>query len=120
MTDLERAMRTAVAEVNKATAVSTKYPAGTYDFVRLSDKLAEAVVEAAEQNLTRAKNELELAKQHAEQIKGITTDINNKLMDTKSKLETYGTKALDNHKEFLDGVIQPENPQQLLSDNKVQ
>jgi multidrug efflux pump subunit AcrA (membrane-fusion protein) len=74
-----------------------------YEFVKLSDKIAEALLQAAEDQVTEAQNLLASTKILAEQI-GVQVEEQSKLLeDMHDRLKTFGGTVIDAHRKFLNG-----------------
>lgn len=99
MNFVDDAMKSAVDEINKARAreplAAQPITGEVQPFVQLSQKLADSVVEAYEQQLTEIQNKLEEAKVVADQIREATLRRADDLSDFRRRVESFSKTLVE-------------------------
>ena len=72
-----------------------------YDFVSLAEKLAEALVQAAQTNLTMAENSLRDAEAHAAEVRERAKIKSDEIFDMTERLKEFGQSVLSARDKFL-------------------
>lgn len=74
-----------------------------YDFVRLGEEIAGALLQAAEEQVTQAQNMLEQTRAFADKIRADIAAKDAELADMNNRLRAFGVTIIDAHKRFHAG-----------------
>src|SRR5262245_38459213 len=75
-----------------------------YDFAKLGEKVAQSLVQAAQDQVTEATNNLERVKAFAAGLRSQIAEKNRELAEMKARLQSFGTSILDAHRKFSDAA----------------
>src|SRR5262245_24294844 len=68
-----------------------------YDFAKLGEKVAQSLVQAAQDQVTEATNNLERVKAFAAGLRSQVAEKNRELAEMKARLQSFGTSIIDAH-----------------------
>jgi DNA-binding ferritin-like protein len=109
--DIEDEIRMAAEKV-KSNGRQPHQPAANYiaryDFVSLGDKVLDAMVQVAEEQLTAAQNKLEEVRAFAESIRGQISAKDRELAEMAERIKTLGERVLEANREFHAAVLETE------------
>jgi len=71
-----------------------------YDFAMLGEKIADSLVQAAEDQVAQATQKLEEVRAFADTLRAQINEKNNELADMNSRLKSFGESILDAHRKF--------------------
>jgi transketolase N-terminal domain/subunit len=97
--DIEDEIRMAAEKVTRTNGPATNYIA-RYDFVSLGDKVLDAMVQVAEEQLTAAQNKLEEVRAFADDIRGQIGAKDRELAEMADRIKTLGERVLEANREF--------------------
>lgn len=75
----------------------------THNFVELSEQIAEALIKAAEDQLTEAHNMVASTKALAEGIQAQVQEQSRLIADMTERLRVLGESTLEAHRKFING-----------------
>jgi hypothetical protein len=100
VTDIEEEMRRAAQSLNRANGGQPPPAPARYDFVGLANKVALAMVKAAEDQVTQAQDMLKEVQAWADGLTQETRDKDRELADMTDRIAAFGAKVLEANKEF--------------------
>lgn len=85
-------------------------PGGRYDFESLGERIAQGLVQAAEEQLTAAQNMLAQTQAFAEDMRVRVQEKARELADMNARLKAFGSTIVEAHHRFHGEAPTPETP----------